>query len=153
MSGSHRKRGKGSPLDRTADGRSAIVNRRKIENGVGSTRREHEEDAGTSKGTRKFRQKRNRKALSFIFWSLCFLHVLFFVCGAVVHAQEEQVQKVRTSNALKFQQLEATVQEKLEQAQTRREQLEQEQKEKLKSYVSISVWIWKFVGEKSVSPH
>jgi hypothetical protein len=50
--------------------------------------------------------------------------------------QEEQVQKVRTSNALKFQQLEAAVQEKLEQAQTRRSQLEQEQKEKLRNYVS-----------------
>lgn len=46
------------------------------------------------------------------------------------------MQKVRGSNALKFQQLEAAIQEKLEQAQSRRSQIEQEQKEKLRNYVS-----------------
>lgn len=45
--------------------------------------------------------------------------------------------KVRTSNSEKFQQLEATIQEKLEQAQSRREHLEQEQKEKLRNHVSL----------------
>lgn len=51
--------------------------------------------------------------------------------------KEEQVQKVRTSNAEKFQLLELAIQEKLEQASSRRAQLELEQKEKLRNYVSI----------------
>lgn len=46
------------------------------------------------------------------------------------------MQRVRASTATKIQQLEATVQEKLEQAKTRREQIEQEQKEKLRNHVS-----------------
>lgn len=57
-------------------------------------------------------------------------------CMFMCIIQEEQVQKVRTSNALKFQMLETAVQEKLEQAQSRRLQIEQEQKEKLRNYVS-----------------
>lgn len=43
---------------------------------------------------------------------------------------------MRTSNADKFQQLETTIQEKLDQAQSRREQIEQEQKKKLHNHVS-----------------
>lgn len=55
----------------------------------------------------------------------------------VVELQEDQVHKVRTSNSIKFQQLEATIQDKLELAQTRREQIEQEQKKKLRNHVSL----------------
>lgn len=44
--------------------------------------------------------------------------------------------KVRASNSEKFQQLETTIQEKLEHAQSRRIHLEQEQKEKLRNHVS-----------------
>lgn len=43
---------------------------------------------------------------------------------------------MRTINTEKLQQLETTVQEKLEQAQSRRAQMELEQKEKLRNHVS-----------------
>lgn len=43
---------------------------------------------------------------------------------------------MRTSNAVKFQQLETAIQDKLELAQNRREQIEQEQKKKLQNHVS-----------------
>lgn len=56
------------------------------------------------------------------------------------------MQRVRTSMATKFQQLEATVQEKLEQAQTRREQIEQEQKEKLRTHVSFAHILFASLG-------
>lgn len=46
--------------------------------------------------------------------------------------------KVRTQNTAKLQQLDAAIQEKLVQAQSRKEQLEQEQKEKLRNHVSLS---------------
>lgn len=51
--------------------------------------------------------------------------------------QEEQIQKVRVQNTTKLQQLDSAIQEKLEQAQNRKIQLEQEQKEKLRNHVSI----------------
>lgn len=51
--------------------------------------------------------------------------------------QEEQIQKVRVQNTSKLQQLDSAIQEKLEQAQNRKIQLEQEQKEKLRNHVSI----------------
>lgn len=44
---------------------------------------------------------------------------------------------MRAGVAVKFQQLETAVQEKLDQAQTRRAQIEKEQKEKLRSHVSF----------------
>lgn len=47
------------------------------------------------------------------------------------------MQKVRTTNTVKFQQLDTAIQDKLVQAQNRRELLEQEQKEKLRNYVSF----------------
>lgn len=47
---------------------------------------------------------------------------------------------MRTSVAAKLQQLETTVQEKLEQAQNRREQIEQEQREKLRNHVSYTLY-------------
>lgn len=47
------------------------------------------------------------------------------------------MQRVRGTTATKIQQLEAAVQEKLVQAQTRRAQIEQEQKEKLRNHVSL----------------
>lgn len=50
------------------------------------------------------------------------------------------MQRVRASTATKIQQLETTVQEKLEQARTRREQIEQEQKEKLRNHVSCALY-------------
>lgn len=59
--------------------------------------------------------------------------------------QEEQVQKVRVQNTAKLQQLDTAIQEKLGQAQTRKEQLEQEQKEKLRNYVSLFIVF--FVGK------
>lgn len=58
-----------------------------------------------------------------------------FMCIIV---QEEQIQKVRVQNTTKLQQLDSAIQEKLEQAQNRKEQLEQEQKEKLRNHVSIT---------------
>lgn len=50
---------------------------------------------------------------------------------------------MRTGNQERFQQLESTIQDKLQQAAERRMQLEQEQKEKLRNHVSklISVLI------------
>jgi len=54
----------------------------------------------------------------------------------VCNGQEEQVQRVRTGMLEKVNQLETQIQIKLELAQTRREQLEQEQLEKLRSHVS-----------------
>lgn len=51
--------------------------------------------------------------------------------------QEEQIQKVRVQNTNKLQQLDNAIQEKLEQAQNRKVQLEQEQKEKLRNHVSV----------------
>lgn len=57
-----------------------------------------------------------------------------FMCIIV---QEEQIQKVRVQNTTKLQQLDSAIQEKLEQAQNRKVQLEQEQKEKLRNHVSI----------------
>lgn len=50
--------------------------------------------------------------------------------------------KVREQNEIKLQQLETTIQDKLVQAQTRKEQIEQEQKEKLKTYVSIACFFF-----------
>lgn len=46
------------------------------------------------------------------------------------------MQKVRSANMEKFQQLETAINAKLEQAENRRIQLEQEQKEKLRNHVS-----------------
>lgn len=53
--------------------------------------------------------------------------------------------KVREQNEIKLQQLETTIQDKLVQAQTRKEQIEQEQKEKLKTYVSIACFFFLIV--------
>jgi DNA-directed RNA polymerase sigma subunit (sigma70/sigma32) len=50
--------------------------------------------------------------------------------------QEEQVQRVRAGMLEKMNQLESQIQSKLELAQTRRKQLEQEQLEKLRNHVS-----------------
>jgi hypothetical protein len=50
--------------------------------------------------------------------------------------QEEQVQRVRAGMVEKVNQLETQIQSKLLLAKTRREQLEQEQLEKLRSLVS-----------------
>jgi DNA-directed RNA polymerase sigma subunit (sigma70/sigma32) len=50
--------------------------------------------------------------------------------------QEEQVQRVRAGMLEKMNQLESQIQSKLDLAKTRREQLEQEQLEKLRSHVS-----------------
>lgn len=58
------------------------------------------------------------------------------MCLCVAASQEEQVQKVRQTNTVKFQQLDASIQEKLELAKSRKEMLEQEQKEKLRNHVS-----------------
>lgn len=60
--------------------------------------------------------------------------------------QEDQIQKVRASNSIKFQQLETTIQGKLGDAQSRREQLEQEQKEKLRNHVSLPTTTSNFVA-------
>lgn len=61
-------------------------------------------------------------------------HPLYFSIG---NLKEDQVQKVRTTNTVKFQQLDTAIQDKLIHAQNRREILEQEQKEKLRNYVSF----------------
>ena len=52
------------------------------------------------------------------------------------NGQEEQVVRVRAGVTEKVNQLMAQIQSKMDQAKTRREQLEQEQLEKLRNHVS-----------------
>jgi DNA-directed RNA polymerase sigma subunit (sigma70/sigma32) len=54
----------------------------------------------------------------------------------VCNGQEEQVVRVRAGVTEKVNQLRTQIQSKLDLAKTRREQLEQEQLEKLRSHVS-----------------
>lgn len=66
-------------------------------------------------------------------------HACMFMCIIV---QEEQIQKVKILNTTKLQQLDSAIQEKLEQAQNRKVQLEQEQKEKLRNHVSTLFFLY-----------
>lgn len=65
-----------------------------------------------------------------------FIFIIFYLAYfLILHHQEDQVNRVRTSNTEKFQQINKDIQEKLELAQTRREQIEREQLEKLRNHV------------------
>lgn len=65
--------------------------------------------------------------------------------------KEAQVLKVKTANNVKLHELDNQIQAKLTQAQTRKDQLEQEQLEKLKRNVSSSLFALYYFGHKPFS--
>lgn len=71
----------------------------------------------------------------------CFLFLLLLLFILLFLYQEDQVKRVKNLNVEKFKVLDQDIQNKLVIAQTRREQMEREQKEKLRIHVSFIVFI------------
>lgn len=95
------------------------------------------------------RTKLPRNYISFPFARFFFPFCTLFVAP---FAQEEQVGRVRNSNAERFKQLDQDIQDKLVQAQTRREQMEKEQLEKLRNHVRTTLLFYLIFSSTHTHP-